>query len=378
MAAIITIDGSQGEGGGQIVRTSLALSCNTGRPLRMIHVRKGRPKPGLANQHLASIRASQQISSAKVEGASLGSREFTFTPGPVRAGNYSFDVGTAGSTTLVLQTIALPLALADGHSDVTIIGGTHNPMAPCFEYLESVWAPLLALLNVHVYLKLKRSGFYPAGGGRIEAGIMGIGSPRAPTPSPLGGEGRGEGSAGESAAQTPSSSTHRLGPVSILERGETYSIDGFSAVAKLPRSIAERQARHAELRLAAAGITHHPLNVQEITAASPGTVLFMNCRFRHCPAAFFGLGARGKPAERVADEAIDPLLDHLSRPEALDPHAADQFVLPLALAPGASEFTTTRVTPHLVTHVDVLRQFLDRRIELIGRVGEPGRVAIPT
>lgn len=346
MSSSITIDGSQGEGGGQIVRTSLALSCITGRPLRMINVRAGRPKPGLARQHLTSIRAAQQISSANVTGASLGSKAFTFEPGPVQPGEFSFDVGTAGSTTLVLQTIALPLALTTGNSTVTIIGGTHNPMAPCYEYLESVWAPLLALTGIHVYLQLKRAGFYPAGGGRIEANIVGIGS------------------------------AEKLQSVTIEDRGEIYSIDGFSAVARLPLSIAERQARQAELRLSAAGLTHHPLTCQSIDAASPGTVLFLNCRCRNAPAAFFGLGARGKPAERVTDEAVDQAIDHVSRPGALDPHAADQFVLPLALAPGESSFTSTKVTDHLVTHVELLRQFLDRTIELTGSFDNPGRVQI--
>ena len=342
----ITIDGALGEGGGQIVRTSLALSCITGRPLRMFNVRAGRPKPGLANQHLTSIRAAQEISSATVNGASIGSKQFTFEPGPIRAGEYSFDVGTAGSTTLVLHTVALPLALVTGNSKVTIIGGTHNPMAPCFEYLESVWAPLLALVGVHVDLQIKRAGFYPAGGGQIEATVSGIGS----------------------AAE--------LKPATIGERGEIYSIDGFSAVACLPLSIAERQARQAQLRLAAGGLAHHSLNCQSIDADSPGTVIFLNCRSHGAPAAFFGLGAKGKPAERVADDAVNELIDHFAAPGTLDPYAADQFVLPLALAAGASSFTTTCVTEHLATHVDLLRQFLRRHIELAGRLGEPGEVRI--
>jgi RNA 3'-terminal phosphate cyclase (ATP) len=357
----INIDGGKGEGGGQIVRTSLTLSCITGRPLHMINVRAGRPKPGLANQHLTAIRAAQQISSATVTGASLGSKQFTFEPGPVQPGEYSFDVGTAGSTTLVLQTIALPLAFTDRNSTVAIIGGTHNPMAPCYEYLESVWAPLLALTGIHIYLQIKRAGFYPAGGGKIDANIVGIGCATS-SPSPLRGEGRGEGSG--------------LSPVSIEDRGEIYSIDGFSAVARLPLSIAERQAKQAELRLSTAGLTHHPITCQTVDAASPGTVLFLNCRCRGAPAAFFGLGARGKPAERVADEAVDQLIDHFARPGALDPHAADQFVLPLALAPGRSTFTTTRVTDHLVTHVELLQQFLDRNIKLTGSPNESGRVEI--
>ena len=342
----ITIDGSQGEGGGQIVRTSLALSCITGRPLSMIKVRAGRPKPGLGHQHLTSIRAAQRICSAQVTGASLGSKQFTFEPGPVQAGAYEFDVGTAGSTTLVLQTIALPLALSSGDSHVTITGGTHNPMAPCYEYLETVWVPLCKQLNLHVSLSLTRAGFYPVGGGKITAEIRGIGSPGA------------------------------LTACRFAERGEVLSIDGFSAVARLPRSIAERQARQAAERLDASGTAHDPITLRTLGASSPGTVLFLHCRSAYGTAGFFGLGARGKPAEQVADEAVDQLQDYLGRDGALDPHAADQLILPLALAPGASCFTTTRVTDHLVTHIEVLRQFLDRRIELTGSPNEYGRVNI--
>ena len=346
MAKSITIDGSLGEGGGQIVRTSLALSCTTGRPLRMIHVRAGRPKPGLGHQHLTSIRAAQQICSARVSGANLGSKEFTFQPGAVQAGSYEFDVGTAGSTTLVLHTVALPLALATGETNVTITGGTHNPLAPCYEYVESVWAPLCEWLNLHVSVSIARAGFYPVGGGRITAQIRGIGSPAS------------------------------LTPYSFTERGEVLTMDGFSAVARLPRSIAERQARQAAERLGASGTAHDPIALRTFDAGSPGTVLFLHCRSANSTAGFFGLGARGKPAERVADEAVDQLLDYLSRDGALDPHAADQLVLPLALAPGGSCITTTRVTDHLVTHIEVLRQFLERRIDLSGSLNEPGRITL--
>jgi RNA 3'-terminal phosphate cyclase (ATP) len=339
----------------------------------MVHVRAGRPKPGLANQHVTAIRAAQQISRAKVSGATVGSKQFTFEPGVVQPGTYSFDVGTAGSTTLVLQTIALPLALANGNSTVTIIGGTHNPMAPCYEYLESVWAPLLALVGVHIYLQIKRAGFYPAGGGTIEANIMGTGDATADRLPSTDYHSRSTADADTPPVLTPSS---HLCPITILERGEIDSIDGFSAVARLPLSIAERQAKRAELKLATAGLTHHPINCQSINAVSPGTVLFLNCRCRGAPAAFFGLGARGKPAERVADEAVDQLVEHFSKPGAIDPHAADQLVLPLALAPGRATFTTTKVTDHLVTHAELLRQFIDRRIEVSGAVETAGTVQI--
>ena len=341
----ITIDGSLGEGGGQIVRTSLSLSCITGRPIRMINVRAGRPRPGLANQHLTAIRAAQDISEARVDGAILGSRGFTFEPNAVRAGEYSFDVGTAGSTTLVLQTITLPLALTSGNSQVSIVGGTHNPMAPCYEYLEVVWGPLLALLGVHVQLRLKRAGFYPVGGGRIEAGVA----------SAIGMGLRG---------------------CDLIERGGIISVDGFSAVARLPRAVAERQACRAEARLKAAGIRHLGIDIKEIGAASPGTVLFLHCRCRETPAAFFALGARGRPAERVADEAVDQLIEFTGGDQAVDPHAADQLVLPMALARGPSSFTTTRVTEHLRSHIDLLHQFLERPIKLLGRTGEAGRIEV--
>jgi RNA 3'-terminal phosphate cyclase (ATP) len=324
----------------------VALACLTGRSVRLIHVRRGRPKPGLAHQHMTAIRAAQQICAAKVHGVTLRSQEFSFDPGPIQAGNYTFDVGTAGSTTLVLQTVALPLAMAPGASRIRIMGGTHNPMAPCFEYIESVWSPLLAQMHLEISLELDRAGFYPVGAGVLEAKVAGI------------------------------PSRDRMCGCTLEQRGELVAVEGLSAVARLPRAIGERQARRAESRLAVAGIRHSPIELVELDAASPGTVLFLICRFRHCPAAFVGLGARGKPAEQVADEAVDQLIEHVRREGALDPHAADQVVLALALAHGPSSFTTTRITSHLLTQVELVHSFLDRPIEVLGELGAPGLVRV--
>jgi len=342
----VTIEGSMGEGGGQIVRTSITLSCLTGKPVRIVNVRANRPKPGLGHQHLAAIRAAAAVCDANLVGATLGSREFLFEPGPVRPGAYRLDVGTAGSTSLVLQTIALPLATAAGDSEVAISGGTHNPWAPCFEYLEAVWAPLMARMGIEIELQLLRAGFYPAGGGKIVARIRGTGG------------------------------LDRLKACRWVERGELQRVCGFSAVARLPEHVLRRQADRAARRLEQAGVPCEPLALRRLEAASPGSVLFLLCRSEQVPAAFFALGQRGKPAERVADEAVEQLLEYLQSPGTLDPHAADQMVLPAALAAEPSEFNTTRITRHLITHVELLRRFVPRPIELEGEEGEPGRVSI--
>ncbi len=342
----LTIDGSRGEGGGQIVRTAVTLSCLTGRPVRLVNVRANRPNPGLGNQHLAAIRAAASICGARMEGAALGAREVLFEPGPAQAGTYRFSVGTAGSTALVLHTVALPLAAADGDSDVAIAGGTHNPWAPCFEYLEEVWSVLVGRMGIDIELQLLRAGFYPAGGGTIRARIRGTGG------------------------------LDRLRACRWIDRAELELVCGFSAVAGLPEHVLRRQADQAARRLEQAGVPFEPLQLRRLNAPSPGSVLFLLCRNRNVPAAFFALGQRGKPAEKVADEAVDQLLEYLESPGALDPHAADQLVLPAALATEPSEFSTTRVTRHLITHVELLPQFVPCRIELQGEEGKPGRVSI--
>jgi RNA 3'-terminal phosphate cyclase (ATP) len=340
---LIELDGSFGEGGGQILRTSLALSLLTGKPFHLRNIRAGRAKPGLQPQHLMSVRAAAAVGRAQTRGDSKGSSDLEFTPGPVRPGRYRFDIGTAGATGLVLHTLYLPLALgAAGPSDLTLVGGTHVSTSPCFHFLDTTWRRYVELLGSRLTLKMVRPGFYPRGGGVVEIHL----EPCA-----------------------------RLRGLPVLERGPV-TVSGFSAVAGLPRHVAVRQARRAAHRLKQRHGIEADLREEE-WPGGPGSVLALVVDTATVPALFFALGERGKPAERVADEAVDEAAAYLNAgPAAVDCHSADQVVLPLALAAGPSEFTVAEVTAHLLTNVAVIRRFVDRDITCEGREGEPGRVRI--
>ena len=342
-AALLELDGSFGEGGGQILRTSLALALLTGKPFRLYNVRAGRPKPGLQPQHLTSVRAAAAVGGAQLRGASRGSSDLVFEPGPVRPGGYHFDIGTAGATGLVLQTVYLPLALgAAGPSKLALTGGTHVKTSPCYHFLDLTWQPYLELLGLRVGLRLRRTGFYPKGGGLVEAHIQ---------------------------------PCRRLRGLRLRERGGVRRVTGFSAVAGLPEDIARRQKRRAVNRLKPYDL-HVDLR-EENWEGGPGTVLALAAESAPVPALFFAVGERGKPAERVADEAVEQLIAYLEgAPAAVDPHSSDQLVLPLALAEGPSEFSTTEVTSHLLTNVAVIRRFVDRDIVCEGDEGGPGVVRI--
>lgn len=339
---LLEIDGSVGEGGGQILRTSIALALLTGRPFRLYNIRAGRSKPGLQPQHLMSVQSAATIGQAKLRGASRGSSDLTFEPGAVAAGNYRFDIGTAGATSLVLHTLYLPLALRGGApSQLTLIGGTHVSTSPCYHFLETTWRRYLELLGLRVSLRMVRPGFYPRGGGQVEAHIQ----PAA-----------------------------RLTGLRLRERGP-IRLTGFSAVAGLPEDIARRQARRTRFRL-----EQHGLKADiraETWDGGPGTVLAVIVHTTPVPILFVGLGARGKPAERVADEAVDQVLAYVqAAPAAVDFHSADQLVLPLALADGPSEYTVAEVTRHLTTNIDIIRRFIERAIDCEGEEGQPGVVRI--
>ncbi len=338
----LELDGSFGEGGGQILRSSLALALLTGRPLHLFKVRAGRPKPGLQPQHLQSVRSAAAIGNATVSGDHLGSTEITFEPGAVRAGPYRFDIGTAGATGLVLHTLYLPLALrGGGPSELTLVGGTHVRTSPCYHFLERTWLPYVSQCGLKMSLRLQRPGYYPRGGGLMQVFIQ-------PTP-------------------------HLTG-VRLLERGP-MRVSGFSAVAGLPESIASRQARQASKRLKARGLK---VDVQEQTwEGGPASIIALELDTSPAPTLFFALGERGKPSEKVADEAVEQVLAYLDRgPALVDPHSGDQLVLPLALAEGPSCYRVTEVTRHLNTNVAVIRRFIEREIVVEGEEGQPGTVRI--
>ena len=347
----IIIDGSFGEGGGQILRSSVGLAAalwreEDERELRIVNIRAGRPKPGLRAQHLAAAKAAAEVAAAGLDGASLGSTELVIRPAGGRPGNYRFEIPTAGSTMLLLQTILPVLVTAAGGSEVIVVGGTHNPFAPCFEYVRDVFATLAEAANVSIALTLERAGFHPAGGGRIRCQVRGLGAPQ------------------------------HVGPLRLLSRGQLKRIEALSAAAEmLPGHIVQRQARRVRERLDQA---HLPADVHSARwpADCGGTVVFLRAIFAHSVAGFFALGKRGKPAERVADEAVDELLAFLDAEGAVDPHAADQLITVLALCPHTSELTTTRITNHLLTNAEVIRRITGRKVTVEGELDKPGRVIL--
>ena len=335
---MVVIDGSYGEGGGQVLRTALTLAILTGQPMRIEHIRAGRRKPGLQPQHLTAVRAAAAVCGARLEGDELGSQALTFVPGgPARPGEYAFDVaeaargGSAGSVSLVLQTVLLPLVLANGESRLTLRGGTHVPWAPPVPYLEHVFLPLLARMGGRTQVKLVRWGFYPAGGGEIQAQIA-----------------------------------EQQGPLSsilLTERGELRRVWGTAAVMNLPAHIPQRMAARARNVLAGAGLQAR-VEPCRLRGAGPGAGIFLFAEYVHATAGFTTYGRKGLPAERVAESACEDLLAHYRSDTPVDPHLADQLVLPMALAKGESRIVTSQVSQHLLTNVWVMRHFLTRELSM--------------
>lgn len=339
---MLEIDGTYGEGGGQILRSALTLALITGRAFHLRRVRAGRAKPGLRPQHLQAVRAAAEIGRAMVRGGELESQDLIFEPGPVRPGHYEFDIGTAGAASLVLQTLLVPLGLGSESSTVRVVGGTHVPWSPCFHYLDRQWCHHLEQIGFRLNLKLVRPGFYPPGGGCIAAEVAAVETLRAQE---------------------------------WTRRGQLLDIEVLSAAANLPEHVIERQRDQARRRLAGLNC---PLSVrvQRWEADSPGTLLVLLARFEHSQACFFALGARGKPAERVADEAVEQLLAFIGTGAVVDEYLADQILVPLALAGPGSVLRTARVTQHLLTNAWVVQQFLPVAIRVGGSMGTPADVRI--
>ncbi|MFM8272856.1 MAG: RNA 3'-terminal phosphate cyclase, partial [Gemmata sp.] len=267
-----------------------------------------------------------------------------FEPGPVRAGNYTFTIGTAGATALVLHTVYLPLALRGGTaSTVTITGGTHNIHAPCYHFLETTWAAYLARLGIRVELEMVRPGFYPRGGGEIRAVIH---------------------------------PCTRINGLSLLTCAELTTAGGFSAFAGLPDTVGKRQARRLGVRLKSEGVEPH-IPVEEWQAANPGSVAAVIFSQAPIPPLFFGLGERGKPSERVADDAADEAIAFRDSRCPVDPHSADQLLLPLAFSDDASEYRVSEITRHTTTNMETVRKFVDRTILVERGADKSGVVRLP-
>lgn len=319
---MIVIDGSQGEGGGQVLRTSLALSLVTGKPFRIENIRAKRKSTGLLRQHLTAVNAAARIGSAAVEGAELASSALTFVPQGVTPGEYHFAIGSAGSTMLVLQTILLPFVLAKEPSTVTIEGGTHNPTAPPFDFMEQAFLPLLERMGAKIELELLRPGFYPAGGGCIRVTIQ----------------------------------PAKLGVLEIQQRGEIVLRKARAVVANLPYGIAEREVQTAgeELGWPKECLVAHTLN----GSTGPGNFISITVGSEHVTDVFTGFGQRGVRAEQVAHGAAKEAKRYINSGAAVGEHLADQLLLPMALGEGGT-VTTTPLSSHATTNMDVIRRFID-------------------
>jgi RNA 3'-terminal phosphate cyclase (ATP) len=325
---VIRIDGSFGEGGGQILRTSLALSLVTGKPFRIDNIRAGRKNPGLLRQHLTAVNAATEISRAEVTGAGIGSKELTFAPNSVEPGEYAFAVGTAGSTTLVLQTMLPALLRANGRSGVTLEGGTHNPFAPPFDFVAKSFLPLVNRMGPSVSAKLERPGFYPAGGGKFSVAIE------------------------------PSSGLQRL---DLSERGEIIGRRATAVVANLPRVVAEREVSVIARMMSWPKEWLRAESVEN--SRGPGNVVMIEIESRNVTEVFTGFGERGLRAEAVAERAVKEARRYLAVDAAAGEYLADQLLIPMAMAGGGS-FTTLPLSRHSTTNNEVIGKFLEVGIEI--------------
>jgi RNA 3'-terminal phosphate cyclase (ATP) len=323
MRGMIVIDGSFGEGGGQIIRTSLALSLVTGKAFRVERVRARRDPPGLKRQHLTAVNAAAEIGRALVEGARVSSQYFSFEPNEVVPGDYNFAIGTAGSTTLVLQTVLPPLMHAREPSLVTLEGGTHNVHAPPFDFLEKTFLPLVRRTGARVEIDLISYGFYPPGGGKFTVMIE------------------------------PTGERRRL---DVLVRGRVRRKLARALCVKLPPSVGERELSVVRQRL---GWDDGEFEVETSTnALSPGNVLTLEVESDGLTELFTGVGERGLRAEVVAERAVEEVEKYLAHGAPVGEHLADQLLIPLALAGGGS-YVTGELTPHTTTNIEVIKKFLD-------------------
>ncbi|MET1124989.1 MAG: RNA 3'-terminal phosphate cyclase [Archaeoglobaceae archaeon] len=320
---MIRIDGSYGEGGGQILRTAIALSCVTGEAVVVENIRAKRPKPGLAAQHLKGIEAAKLISDAEVEGLRIGSTRVVFKPRRLRGGNFKVDIGTAGSVTLVMQTILPPLLFAEKESSIEIIGGTDVAWSPPIDYFRFVTLPAVAEIGGEASIELLRRGYYPKGGGRVRLSVR---------PSELSGK--------------------------IFER-KMGDVTGISHCQNLPPHVAERQARAAVEFLAERGV-EAKIDVEVRSGISTGSGITIWSGYKGGNA----LGEKGKRAEVVGEEAAREFYGEYSSEAAVDRHLGDQLMTFAAIAKGKTEYTTTSVTLHQISNAYVINLFFDGAVEI--------------
>ena len=340
---MIKLDGSIGEGGGQVLRVCLALSALAAEPIVIKNVRLNRTNPGLRPQHLTAVKAVADVTNAKVSGLTIGSSEISFVPGRRRGGVYRFDTKTAGSTTLILQALLPVLAFAEQSSSVVLMGGTNNPLAPQVDYVINVLNPMLANMGFSYGLRLIKRGFYPQGGGLIAIDVRPI---------------------------------ERLTAINVINMGSLRGIRGISHSRNLPAHVAERQAEAATRSCAQSGYKNVRIerdSDQPETSPSTGSgIVLWTETSTGGRLAGDALGARGKPAERVGREAATKLLIQLSKRAPLDVHLGDQLILWLAFAEGRSKIATSELTMHAITAIEVTEMLTGCEFKIQGEVGTPG------
>jgi RNA 3'-terminal phosphate cyclase (ATP) len=351
----IELDGSAGEGGGQILRTALSLSAITGKGFAIDRIRANRIKPGLRPQHREAARAMAAVCEAELEGAEVGSSRLVFRPRRRPApGEYRFDIGTAGSAPLLFQTLCWPLALAGGPSELRLRGGTHQQYSPTFHYLALVWAPAVARLGFHFSIEMLEAGFYPEGGGELTAVVR---------------------------------PAHPMPPADLRHRGTLGEVQAVAMVGGLPAAVAERLAARAERGLRDIGVAGEVTRLPVPARLSAGSHLLLVAAFERTRAGHGAVGDRGKPPERVAEEAVKSLETFLAGGAAVDRHLGDQLVLPAALCAAgllpppagvvpATRYSVGAVTKHLTTNAAVVRRFLDVDIAVTGAEEEEGDVRV--
>lgn len=337
---MITVDGSIGEGGGQILRTSLALSLTTGKPFHMVNIRTRRKKAGLLRQHLTALKAAAEISRARVMGHSIGSSEITFEPGKIAPGEYLFSVETAGSATLVLQTVFPALMTASGTSRLVIEGGTHNKHAPPFDFIQDAFIPCVEKMGPEVTCVLNRPGFYPAGGGKITVNI---------------------------------NPCRSLKGLHILERGEIRERRCTAVVSKLNPNIGYREIKVVVEKLNFAEEYCRVVEVKD--SLGPGNILVIEIACEHITEVFTGFGEKGVLAEHVAENTVKEVRNYLATNAPVGKYLADQLLLPLAMA-GEGMFRTLPPSLHTLTNMEVIKQFVDINIDCRCIKGDIWEIAV--
>ncbi|MFO0661118.1 MAG: RNA 3'-terminal phosphate cyclase [Polyangiaceae bacterium] len=327
--SMLTIDGSQGEGGGQVLRSALALSLATGVPFQIIKIRARRSNPGLMRQHLTAVRAATAVGRATVEGAEVRSSTLTFKPTTLEGGEHTFAIGSAGSTMLVLQAVMPAIIHRRLAATLHLEGGTHNSLAPPFDFFAQALVPQLTAMGANIEATISRHGFYPAGGGKLTVSLSQADEPRRLT---------------------------------LLARGEERSKQLRAIVAGLPFNIAQREMAAAAAALGWGPETFRPLMLKQ--HEGPGNMLFAQLDFANVTELVSRAGERGFSAEKVAEEVANQVKNYLSTDAPVGPFLADQLIVPMALGAGGV-FRTGELDAHTHTQIDVVRRFLPAKIAII-------------